>query len=226
MDTSYVTQLTTDVIRKDVRVPVGSVMVADKWANTELLTVLKKVGRPIVSHDLGLVDFYPSSNSAVLYATEGDLIDESVLKRKIVKLRKNNSKNAYVFAELTQMSKAHYDSIQRFSVLELDIPVLPVACQAEAAQLLADMEHVANSEQRNPFLLKWRAPPPSTSMATALKTIPGIGEVKVNAILKEYNNLKSVSEATLDDLTRIIGAAAASKVFNFFRKDCHGGRQF
>lgn len=37
---------------------------------------------------MGIVDFYPSGDSAVIYINEGDLVLGGSYKRKIVKLRK------------------------------------------------------------------------------------------------------------------------------------------
>lgn len=65
-----------------------------------LLFFFAEVARTVVSDELGLVDFHPSSGTAVLYATEVDIVNESPLKRKIVKLRKVRGFSNYFFYSL------------------------------------------------------------------------------------------------------------------------------
>lgn len=42
---------------------------------------------------MGVVDFHPSVDMAVIYLTENDLVSGTMYKRKLVKLRKVNSVN-------------------------------------------------------------------------------------------------------------------------------------
>ncbi|XP_075554770.1 Fanconi anemia core complex-associated protein 24-like isoform X3 [Dermacentor variabilis] len=142
----------------------------------------------VVSDHLGLVDFYPSSDSAVLYITEADLLNEHAIKRKIVKLRKNNAKKPYVIAEQAEALQEQYNNLQQFAVMELGIPVMAVRNQLEAAQLLAQMEAVESGEKQNPFLAPWRLPPLTSALATCLLRVPGLGEVKAKALLQKYHS--------------------------------------
>ncbi|CAN7992381.1 unnamed protein product [Ixodes hexagonus] len=214
--TSSITQLTANVIRKEVRVPVGHVMLSEKWAGSHLHATLQKVTRTVVSDELGLVDFHPSSDTAVLYATEADVVNESPLKRKIVKLRKNNAKTTYIIAEQTAAVRPQYDSLQRFAALEIGIPIFPVENQAEAAQLLAQMEVVESKERQNLFLLKRRAPPASAAVLGCLLKVPGLGEVKAKALVQKWHSLKAISQCGVGDLAQVIGNAPAKSVKKFF----------
>lgn len=52
------------------------------------LYIGSELTRTLISDELGLVDFHPSSNTAVVYASEADLVDDNHLRRKIIKLKK------------------------------------------------------------------------------------------------------------------------------------------
>ncbi|KAK8785706.1 hypothetical protein V5799_007928 [Amblyomma americanum] len=211
-----ISQPTCDAIRKDVRVPVGHVVIAEKWAGSELHIALKSLLQTVVSDHLGLIDFYPSSNSAVLYISEAELLNENAVKRKIVKLRKNNAKRPYVIAEQAAALQEQYNNMQQFAVMELGIPLIAVHNQTEAAQLLAQMEAVESGEKQNPFLVQRRVAPMGSSVTTCLLRVPGLGEVKARALLQKYPSLRALSLCTVDDLTKVVGPASAASVHRFF----------
>ncbi|XP_054918038.1 Fanconi anemia core complex-associated protein 24-like isoform X2 [Dermacentor andersoni] len=229
-----ISQLTCNVIRRDVCVPVGHIVIAERWAGSELHTALKSLLQTVVSDHLGLVDFYPSSDSAVLYITEADLLSEHAIKRKIVKLRKrhelhlglrgcgleprqqNNAKKPYVIAEQAEALQEQYNNLQQFAVMELGIPVMAVHNQLEAAQLLAQMEAVESGEKQNPFLAPWRLPPLTSALATCLLRVPGLGEVKAKALLQKYHSLRAIASCSTEDLTKAVGPASATSIHKFF----------
>ncbi|XP_037559009.1 Fanconi anemia core complex-associated protein 24-like [Dermacentor silvarum] len=211
-----ISQLTCDVIRKDVCVPIGHIVIAERWAGSELHTALKSLLQTVVSDHLGLVDFYPSSNSAVLYITEADLLNEHAIKRKIVKLRKNNTKKPYVIAEQAEALQEQYNNLQHFAVMELGIPVMAVHNQLEAAQLLAQMEAVESGEKQNPFLVPRRLAPMTSALATCLLRVPGLGEVKAKALLQKYRSLRAIASCSTEDLTKAVGPASAASIHKFF----------
>ncbi|XP_065295680.1 Fanconi anemia core complex-associated protein 24-like [Dermacentor albipictus] len=212
----HISQLTCNVIRRDVCVPVGHIVIAERWAGSELHTALKSLLRTVVSDHLGLVDFYPSSDSAVLYITEADLLNEHAIKRKIVKLRKNNAKKPYVIAEQAEALQELYNNLQQFAVMELGIPVMAVHNQLEAAQLLAQMEAVESGEKQNPFLAPWRLPPLTSALAACLLRVPGLGEVKAKALLQKYHSLRAIASCSTEDLTKAVGPASAASIHKFF----------
>ncbi|KAL1439630.1 hypothetical protein MTO96_031889 [Rhipicephalus appendiculatus] len=211
-----ISQLTCNVIRRDVRVPVGHIVIAERWAGSELHTALKSLLQTVVSDHLGMVDFYPSSNSAVLYITEADLLNEHAIKRKIVKLRKNNAKKPYVIAEQAEALQEQYNNLQQFAVMELGIPVMAVHNQLEAAQLLAQMEAVESGEKPNPFLVPRRLAPMSSALTTCLLRVPGLGEVKAKALLQKYHSLQGIALCSTEHLTKVVGQASAASIHKFF----------
>ncbi|CAN8001832.1 unnamed protein product [Ixodes pacificus] len=214
--TSSITQLTGNAIRREVRVPIGHVMLSEKWVGSDVHAALQKVTRTVVSDELGLVDFHPSSGTAVLYGTEVDIVNESPLKRKIVKLRKNNAKQTYIIAQRTGAVQSQYKSLQRFAVLDIGIPTLPFENLEEAAQLLAQMEVVESKEKQHLFLLKRRAPPASAAVLGCLLKVPGLGEVRAKALVDKWHSLKAISQCSMDDLAQVIGSAPAKCVVKFF----------
>uniref|UniRef100_A0A023GGJ3 Putative structure-specific endonuclease ercc1-xpf ercc1 component n=1 Tax=Amblyomma triste TaxID=251400 RepID=A0A023GGJ3_AMBTT len=211
-----ISQLTCDAIRKDVRVPVGHVVISEKWAGSELHTALKSLLQTVVSDHLGLIDFYPSSDSAVLYISEAELLNENAVKRKIVKLRKNNAKRPYVIAEQAAALQEQYNNLQQFAVMELGIPLLAVHNQTEAAQLLAQMEAVESGEKENPFLVQRRVAPMGSAVTACLLRVPGLGEVKARALLQKYRSIRAISLSSIDDLTKVVGPASAASIHRFF----------
>ncbi|XP_075734556.1 Fanconi anemia core complex-associated protein 24 isoform X2 [Rhipicephalus microplus] len=170
----------------------------------------------VVSDHLGMVDFYPSSNSAVLYITEADLLNEHAVKRKIVKLRKNDAKKPYVIAEQAEALQEQYNNLQQFAIMELGIPVMAVHNQLEAAQLLAQMEAVESGEKPNPFLVPRRLAPMSSALTTCLLRVPGLGEVKAKALLQKYHSLQGIALCSTEELTKVVGQASAASIHKFF----------
>lgn len=213
---AQISQPTCEAIRKDVRVPAGHVVIAEKWAGSELHTALNRLVHTVVSDYLGLIDFYPSSESAVLYVSEADLLNEHAVKRKIVKLRKNNAKRPYVMAEQAAALEEQYNNLQQFAVMELGVPVLAVRDQCEAAQLLAQMDSVESGEKPNPFLVQRRLAPMASTVASCLLKVPGLGEVKAKALLHKYPSLKAVSLCGVEDLAKVVGPASAANIHRFF----------
>jgi excinuclease ABC subunit C len=57
-----------------------------------------------------------------------------------------------------------------------------------------------------------------SAIQTELEQIPGIGKQTVVSLLKHFKSAKRVGEATLDDLTKIIGKSRAIKVFKHFQQ--------
>lgn len=54
------------------------------------------------------------------------------------------------------------------------------------------------------------------ALHTELETIPGIGEKTVVELLKHFKSIKRINEASLDELTEVIGLSRAEKIKNHF----------
>jgi len=58
-----------------------------------------------------------------------------------------------------------------------------------------------------------------TALNTELESISGIGEKTVVELLKHFRSLKRIKEASLADLTGVVGASKANIVHNFYHSE-------
>ena len=58
-----------------------------------------------------------------------------------------------------------------------------------------------------------------TALNTELESIPGVGDKTVVELLTHFRSLKRIKEVALEDLTQVIGAARAAKIYNYFHQD-------
>ncbi len=58
-----------------------------------------------------------------------------------------------------------------------------------------------------------------SALNNQLEQISGIGEQTVVSLLKHFKSAKRISEASMDDLEKLIGNSRATKVYNFFQKN-------
>ncbi|MCJ7758696.1 MAG: excinuclease ABC subunit UvrC [Gillisia sp.] len=57
------------------------------------------------------------------------------------------------------------------------------------------------------------------ALNTELESIPGVGDKTVVELLTHFRSLKRIKEVTLEDLTQVIGAARAAKIYNYYHQD-------
>lgn len=57
------------------------------------------------------------------------------------------------------------------------------------------------------------------ALNTELENIPGIGEKTVVELLKHFRSLKRIKEASLQDISEVIGKSKAGIIYNFFHKN-------
>lgn len=53
---------------------------------------------------------------------------------------------------------------------------------------------------------------------TELTSIPGIGKVTAEKLLKHFKSVKKIKAATQEELLAVVGSSNAKKVFEFFQK--------
>ncbi|CAL1279971.1 unnamed protein product [Larinioides sclopetarius] len=70
------------------QVPPGHIYVNDKWTNNELYTFLNRRVQTITNDSMDFVDFYPTTEFAVIYVTEADLVAGANYRRNLAKLKK------------------------------------------------------------------------------------------------------------------------------------------
>ncbi len=54
-------------------------------------------------------------------------------------------------------------------------------------------------------------------LASVLDLAPGIGEVRRKELLKRFGSLKKIKEATVDELSEVVGCDAAEKLFSYLK---------
>ena len=68
-------------------VPAGQVLMSLRWQRTELAAVLRSGPlRPTFSDRLGVADFLPAADTAVLLLTERDLMNPQLCRRRLLTL--------------------------------------------------------------------------------------------------------------------------------------------
>nr|XP_025865957.1 Fanconi anemia core complex-associated protein 24 isoform X2 [Vulpes vulpes]XP_025865958.1 Fanconi anemia core complex-associated protein 24 isoform X2 [Vulpes vulpes] len=122
-----------------------------------------------------------------------------------------------VIVEKTQMSEQYYSAIQKFTVLDLGMVLLPVASQMEASCLIIQLVQEQTKEpSKNPFLSKKRAPIPELSLLRTVQQIPGVGKVKALLLLQKFPSIQQLSNASLRELEPVVGPAVAQHIQAFF----------
>ncbi|VDI46159.1 fanconi anemia-associated protein [Mytilus galloprovincialis] len=196
--------LTQTPIKTGINVPIGHLIVNPKWKNSDLSTTLQSSIQVLYDDNLGLIDFYPSSNTGVVYITEAELVSNSY-RRRLAKLRKANmipivvivesTKNQptryllFVIGERTGTSSQYFCSLQKFCVMELGFSLIPVPSQKEAGTFLAQMVHVEGHKETNPFTKKKRSTPLDQALLASVKSIPKLGEVKSRMLLEKFGSM-------------------------------------
>ncbi|XP_069758075.1 Fanconi anemia core complex-associated protein 24 isoform X2 [Narcine bancroftii] len=179
MDDSLTSSMCSTPVRPGVTtVPLGHVIVNEKWRGSEL--VLGCQGRVTVMFEdgLGLVDFHLSKRLCVLYISEADLVAGSGYKRKLVRFRNASTLNGIVLVERTRLSEQYFSGVQKFVVLELGLSLLPVASQSEASQLIAQLvDEETRDQDHNPFLHKNRWGLCDAAIIASVQKIPGVGKM-------------------------------------------------
>ncbi|GFY54774.1 fanconi anemia core complex-associated protein 24 [Trichonephila inaurata madagascariensis] len=198
------------------QVPPGHIYVNDKWKNSELFTFLNRRVQTIMIDSMDFVDFYPSTEFAVIFVTEADLVAGINYRRNLAKLKKANYEKSAVIVEKTSISNQYFGGFQKFAVIELGLGIVPVSGPDECCQALVAMVRMGSEDKSNPFMLRPRVPPLETYLLKTLLTVPSLGETKAQALLLKYKSLINICNASLEELTKIIGASSAQQVYNFF----------
>lgn len=199
------------------KTPLGRITVAEKWKHSELCDTLRKLLQIVFTEEPGsVIDFYPSSNVAVVYISEAECILGNQYRRKLAKLRNAHGIRGVVLFEKTNVTNQYFISLQQFAVLDLGLVLLTVANQSEAAHLLAQIVALETKNQNNPFLVKRTLPSFDEMALNTVRTIPGLGEVKSKQLLQHFKSIINISQATIEELTPVIGRGSAHQVWSFF----------
>ncbi|XP_021567310.1 Fanconi anemia core complex-associated protein 24 isoform X3 [Carlito syrichta] len=123
-----------------------------------------------------------------------------------------------VVVEKTQMSEQYFPALQKFTVLDLGMVLLPVTSQMEASCLIVQLVQEQSKEpSKNPFLKKKRALLPLEScLLRTVQQIPGVGKVKAPLLLQKFPSIQQLSNASIPELAQVVGQAVAQQIHTFF----------
>ncbi|KAL4642175.1 Fanconi anemia core complex-associated protein 24 [Arapaima gigas] len=197
--------------------PYGHVIVHDRWRGSALVRGFKGAVKPLFEDQLGVVDFHLSSTACVLYVSESDLVAENGYKRKLVKFRNSRpGLQGIVVVEKTQLSKQYFSALQKFVVFQLGFPLLPVADQTEASQLITQLANETSKSRENPFVWKSTTRLSDSLVLDLLLKIPGVGRVKALSLAKNFPSIHQLSQASVEELKLVVGLTTAQQIRTFF----------
>nr|XP_020037656.1 Fanconi anemia core complex-associated protein 24 isoform X2 [Castor canadensis] len=200
-----------------VHVPFGHVVASEKWRGSLVAQGMQGKIKLIFEDGLTWVDFYLSSSSCILYITEADLVAGNGYRKRLVRVRNSGKLQGIVVVEKTQMSEQYFPAIQKFTVLDLGMVLLPVANQIEAARLIVQLvEEQTKEPRRNPFLKQQRASLSEPSLVQTVQQIPGVGKVKAPLLLQKFSSIQQLSNASAQELEQVVGHMAAQQIHDFF----------
>lgn len=197
--------------------PFGHIVAHAKWRGSQLAQEMQGKIKLVFEDDLSPVDFYLSSKSCILYVTEADLVAGNGYRKRLVRVRNSTTLQGIVVVEKTQMSEQYFPAIQKFTVLDLGMVLLPVASQTEASCLILQLVHEQTKEpSKNPFLRKKRGQISEPCLLRTVQRIPGVGKIKAPLLLQKFSSLQQLSNASVQELESLVGPAAAQQVHAFF----------
>nr|XP_055167106.1 Fanconi anemia core complex-associated protein 24 isoform X3 [Nyctereutes procyonoides] len=178
-----------------MHVPIGQVVASDRWRGSQLAQ--------------GMQDLAFSMSPKQIWW------QEMATGRNLFGLGINLQ--GIVIVEKTQMSEQYFSAIQKFTMLDLGMVLLPVASQMEASCLIIQLVQEQTKEpSKNPFLTKKRAPIPELSLLRTVQQIPGVGKVKALLLLQKFPSIQQLSNASLRELEPVVGPAVAQHIQAFF----------
>ncbi|RVE55373.1 hypothetical protein OJAV_G00237010 [Oryzias javanicus] len=195
--------------------PYGHVLCSEKWTDSALVRALRGGGLKILfEKELHVADFLLPNKSSILYVSECDIIAGSSYKRKLVRYRNaSNSFQELVLVERTGLSEQYFSALQRFVVLELGLPLLPVGGQAEASQLISQM---IQADGRENIFRKSSCRLLDPLVLTLVQQIPGVGRVKALTLLQNFSSIQQLCSAAPEELEPMVGQTLAQQIHSFF----------
>ncbi|NWH56808.1 FAP24 protein, partial [Geococcyx californianus] len=210
---------------ESIVVPFGHVIGNEKWRGSEIAQKLQGKVRLVFEDGLGLVDFHLSNRTCILYISEADLVAGDEFKRRLVRFRNASSLGGIIIVERTQISDQYFLAVQKLVVLELGMVLLPVANQAEAAQLITQLvifcisgeivREQSKDHSSNPFLRKQCSQLADPAVFRTVQQIPGVGKTKALLLLQQFGSIHRLCNASVKELELVVGQAVAQQIHSF-----------
>lgn len=200
-----------------VHVPLGHVVANEKWRGSQLAQGMQGNIKVVFEDGLAPVDFYLSVRSCILYITEADLVAGNSYRKRLARVRNSSNLQGIVLVEKTPMSEQYFPAIQKFTVLDLGMALLPVASQMEASGIIIQFVQEQTKEpSKKPFLRKKPAQLCEPFLLRTVQQVPGVGKVKASLLLQKFPSLQQLSNASIQELEQVVGPAAAQLIHAFF----------
>lgn len=211
--------LSQKLVRRNQKIPIGHILASLKWRNTSVVQKMTESIKVLFSSDLGIVDFHPSGDCAVIYISAAEMIEGLLYRKRLAGLKAVKGIRKVIVAERTYLSLQQFSSLQQFAVLELELDLIPVT-ENGLHSLLVQMVSAENKISKNPFLhpSKIQDEELSAHVSIALKNIPKIGEKKIMMLMERFGSLHNIAIATVEDLSSLLGASLAQIVWDYFNK--------
>lgn len=200
-----------------VHVPFGYVVASEKWRGSQLAQEIQGKIKLVFEDGVAPVDFYLSNRAGILYITEADLVAGNSYRKRLVRVRNSSNLKGIVIVEKTPMSEQYFPAVQKFTVLDLGMVLLPVASQLEASCLIVQLvQEQAKEPNKNPFLRKKRTLLSEPYLLRTVQQIPGVGKVKASLLLQKFPTLQQLGNASIPELEPVVGQAVAQQIHAFF----------
>jgi len=211
-------RLSQTQVRRNLKIPIGHILAAAKWNNSTVCRKLSETITVLYSSSLGVVDFHPSGDCAVIFLSAAEVIEGQLFKRRLAGLRSVKGIRKVVIAERTLLSLQQFDALQQFAVLELGIDLIPISENCLHI-LLIQMVYAENKIAKNPFLTPIKVEENDKDhMISTLKNIPKLGDKKIAQLLTKYPSLQRISSASVEELSELLGYSLADLVWEYFNK--------
>ncbi|ELK31368.1 PREDICTED: Fanconi anemia core complex-associated protein 24 [Myotis davidii] len=200
-----------------VHVPLGHIVANEKWRGSQLAQGMQGKVKLVFEDGLAPVDFYLSVRSCILYITEADLVAGNSYRKRLVRVRNSSNLQGIALVEKTPTSEQYFPAIQKFTVLDLGMVLLPVASQVEASCIIIQLVQEQTKEpSKNPFLRKKQAQLSEPFLLRTVQQIPGVGKIKASLLLQKFPSIQQLSNASIQELEQVVGQAAAQQIHAFF----------
>ncbi|XP_024589911.1 Fanconi anemia core complex-associated protein 24 isoform X2 [Neophocaena asiaeorientalis asiaeorientalis] len=202
-----------------MHVPFGHIVANEKWRGSQLAQGMQGKIKLVFEDGLTPVDFYLSSRSCILYITEADLVAGNGYRKRLVRVRNSSKLQGIVVVEKTHTSEQYFPAVQKFTVLDLGMVLLPVASQTEASCLIIQLvEEQTKEPSKNPLLRKKRALISEPALLRTVQQIPGVGKVKAPLLLQRFPSIQQLSNASIQELEPVVGQSVAQHIHAFFTR--------
>ncbi|XP_066098846.1 Fanconi anemia core complex-associated protein 24 isoform X1 [Saccopteryx bilineata] len=210
-----------------VHVPFGHIIADEKWRGSQLAQGMQGKITVVFEDGLAPVDFYLSVRSCILYIKEADLVAGNSYRKRLVRVRNSKNLQGIIVVEKTRTSEQYFSAIQKFTVLDLGMVLLPVASQVEASCLIIQLVQEQTKEpSKNPFLRKKQAVISEASLLRTVQQIPGVGKVKAPLLLQKFPSIQQLSNASIQELEPVVGQSVAQQIHAFFTRSRNQEERF